>query len=766
MSKRIYLRIAIAFILALIMAVCLSSNVNAATTGIVSGTVTDMETGEKLQGVNVIIEGTGLTTVTDENGYYVITNVPPGDHKVIISLVGYKNVVVPSISVIMDATETVDAAMEMAVAEDEEEVIVEEARPMVRHDVIPTMYVVDDEDQDAVKAQANTLYQTPGLVATLPGVVPDADGYPHIRGGRQNEIGYMLDGIAIIEPVTNGFGTNTVNVGMDKMEMYTGGYRPEYGNSISGIFNQVVKSGRTNPGESFEFMGGEDSFWGFMPEVGGISDDRFDYYMGAYVWRSDFRGIDLDTVDSSDAIGKFNYQLGKKDKATLLLAGGSETYIYPYLHTQEYGPGGIVDVAETNDYTYQRHFIAALTLTHTINPSSFVVMRPYFFKNRWNMQALSDDIGYWWDAGAEATGLQVDYTNQVSPNHLIKVGGVSISSNNDYWANVPYYEAYGLGKYEYVANTDTLQTGLYAQDQMVLGPKWRAEVGVRYDRMDYDKEYSDDSSEHQLSPRAGISYAVNPNTNLRFSYGRMIQFVYTQAIERYYTDPDAVWGYIYYGEGTGDLKPERCTQYDLGWERQVSKDCAISITPFYREYTDLLQSTLVDPDNPDTSPIVFSNLGTGTSQGVEVLVRKRASSSVSGWLAYTYSIAKAEASSDRDMIIPGVYNYVDWDQRHTAALVVTYDENNWVISLMGQYGSGLPYTPDGGDTNSARVGSHTVFNLNVGRKIQGGFLRNGTVNLGVANVFDCRSPLTMDGTGTPIATVPPRFINLSYTKKN
>ena len=44
------------------------------TTGIISGTVTDSATGEKLAGVNVIVEGTNLTTVTDQNGYYVITN--------------------------------------------------------------------------------------------------------------------------------------------------------------------------------------------------------------------------------------------------------------------------------------------------------------------------------------------------------------------------------------------------------------------------------------------------------------------------------------------------------------------------------------------------------------------------------------------------------------------------------------------------------------------------------------------------------------------
>lgn len=48
----------------------------ASTTGIISGIVVDSETGTKLSGVNIVIKGTNLTTVTDSKGYFVITNVP------------------------------------------------------------------------------------------------------------------------------------------------------------------------------------------------------------------------------------------------------------------------------------------------------------------------------------------------------------------------------------------------------------------------------------------------------------------------------------------------------------------------------------------------------------------------------------------------------------------------------------------------------------------------------------------------------------------
>ena len=281
MSTNHYLRIAAVLVFAVQTMLVLAVPVYAGTTGVISGVITDSATGEKLVGVNVIVEDTTLTTVTNQNGYYAITNVPPGDYKVTASLVGYSDTQVVKVSVIMDVTTAVDFAMEQAVAE-EEEVVVTEARPMIRRDVVPTMYVVDDAEEQMVRTQPNTLYQTPGIVVTQPGVVADEAGYPHIRGGRRNQIGWLIDGIPVTEPVTNGFGTNLVTIGLDKMEIFSGGYRPEYGNAISGVFNQVVKTGRTAPGFCLESLGGSDAFAGIRPELGGVTQNGLDYYVGAY----------------------------------------------------------------------------------------------------------------------------------------------------------------------------------------------------------------------------------------------------------------------------------------------------------------------------------------------------------------------------------------------------------------------------------------------------------------------------------------------------
>ena len=740
------------------------------TTGIISGAVTDSATGEKLAGVNVVVEGTSLTTVTDENGYYVITNVPPGGYKVTTSLVGYADSQIQKVSVLMDVTASVDVGMNQSVAQ-EEVVVVTEARPMIQRDVVPTMYVVDDNQEKMVKSQPNLLYQTPGLVITQPGVVPDEGGYPHIRGGRANQVGYLIEGIPITEPVTNGFGTNIATVGLDKMEIFTGGYRPEYGNAVSGVFNQIVKTGKTSPGFSLEMMTGAQAFSGAHPEIGGTTSKGGDYYVSAYEWRSDLEGQDYNQVNSSDVIGKFNYPVGGNNKLTFLYVTGSAKYEWPYIHTRTFGPGGLSDVAAENDHTHQSYVLNALTLNHTINASSFFTVRPYYFRNRWKLDAISapDQMGFWWDAESATTGLQLDYTNQLSPKHLLKTGAVRMAANNRYLATVPYYqEDYGLPEYNYTANTDTTQTGLYVQDQMRLSAKWGAEAGLRYDRMHYNKEVNPDSSESQTSPRLGLSYALDHRTNLRFSYGKMIQFVQSQAVERNYTDP--AW-YDMYGLGNADLRPERSTQYDIGWERQVNDDYSVQATPFYRKFADMLQ--VETPVNPGAPPYVYKNLGEGTSSGLELLLKKRMSNNWSGWFAYTYQKARAQASNDQQEVIPGVYQWVDWDQRHTAVVVLNYTKSDWNYSIMGQYGSGLPYSltdysvdpPVSDSPNSRRNPSSATVNFNVSKDVKGGWLPAGQMSLSMANVFNSHTVLDRDETGEPTARISPRFISVSYTRR-
>ncbi|VAW26225.1 hypothetical protein MNBD_BACTEROID07-1566, partial [hydrothermal vent metagenome] len=57
----------------------------------ITGRITDAGTHEALPGVNIIINDLSIGTVSDNNGYYQINNIPNGRFFITFSFVGYED---------------------------------------------------------------------------------------------------------------------------------------------------------------------------------------------------------------------------------------------------------------------------------------------------------------------------------------------------------------------------------------------------------------------------------------------------------------------------------------------------------------------------------------------------------------------------------------------------------------------------------------------------------------------------------------------------
>ena len=78
------------FFVALLLANIISQSAHAqSTTGSISGTVVDSESGETLIGVNVVLEGTLKGTATDIDGKYALKSVEPGIYTLIVSYISF-----------------------------------------------------------------------------------------------------------------------------------------------------------------------------------------------------------------------------------------------------------------------------------------------------------------------------------------------------------------------------------------------------------------------------------------------------------------------------------------------------------------------------------------------------------------------------------------------------------------------------------------------------------------------------------------------------
>ncbi len=83
-------------------------NVSAGITGKVVGRVVDGGTGEGLIGANILIENTTVGSASDDQGYYLILNIPPGKYTLRSSMMGYEGIRMTQIEVVADRTTTVD----------------------------------------------------------------------------------------------------------------------------------------------------------------------------------------------------------------------------------------------------------------------------------------------------------------------------------------------------------------------------------------------------------------------------------------------------------------------------------------------------------------------------------------------------------------------------------------------------------------------------------------------------------------------------------
>ena len=739
----------------------------ASTTGIISGVVTDVDTGAKLSGVNIVVKGANLTTVTDTNGFFVITNVPPGSYEVTASMVGYRDASKTGLQVMMDATSSADVQLKKVEIQ-EKEAVVTVARSLLQPGMAPTLYMVPSRQEQMAKNQPNNLYQITGIVETQPGIVLDGNGKPHIRGGRDNQIGYMLEGIPVTEPLTNVFGTNMVTVGMSRMQIYTGGYRAEYGNAISGVLNEIKKTGSEAPGGGLEMTGGEQSYKGSYLEFGGVSPSGLDYYVGSYLWRSNFEKMLFTGADSSDNIGKFVFPKGN-DKWTLLINQGTARYHLDSVHDFTYLHAPVPPEA---DHGHQGYDIVGLTWSRNFSPSSFVTIRPYSMNTRSLIDALSPDgpMGVYMNYGTRQRGLQVEYTSQLSENHLLKTGAAMVHSNNRYMAWIPDIGAMlgfpEWGDYWYTSNVPTTQTGLFIQDQAKVTDRWRAEFGLRYDAMKFNKVAHPDVTDSQFSPRLGLTYTLDKRTLLKTSWGQFIQFPPSYVMERSYFNP----GWENFRLGNLDLKPERSASWDVSWERQLSDSALARITPFFRTYTDLLQSQPVNPADPDSMATMYVNSGKGKTTGVECYLSKKMSKNWEGWLSYTWMRARANASGFTSEIDPSVWTYVEWDQRHTLSAVLAHRSNVWEHNWQLYYGSGLA---DSVDFSTAQYQGHgqgaVVLSWNIIRKLPKGSSLGDQVFLNIWNVFNTGKATHFlvypDGTKVADSWIVPRFITLGVLRK-
>ena len=209
----------------------------AGTNGKIKGKITDKDTKEALWGANVVVEGTYFGAASDDEGDYYINNIPPGTYTIIASAVGYNKVRVENVAVRIDLTTEVDIEL-ISEAIQIGEVVVQAEQPLITKDLTSTSAIISFEELKMMPVE--DINQMINLQA---GVMRDNEGKLHFRGGRSDEVAYLVDGIPVNDAFNGDFSLEVENNSVRQLEVISGTFNAEYGQALSGVVNIVTKDG-------------------------------------------------------------------------------------------------------------------------------------------------------------------------------------------------------------------------------------------------------------------------------------------------------------------------------------------------------------------------------------------------------------------------------------------------------------------------------------------------------------------------------------------
>lgn len=737
----------------------------AGVTGKLTGKVTDSKTGDPVIGANIVLEGTTLGAVSGIDGGFIIINIPPRVYKVTVSFIGYETMRISNVQITVDQTTQLPVSLSeksLTVSE----IVVTAKSAMIQKDLTSSISTISRAEIESLPVTSFT-----ELLSLQAGVVGSGSDL-HIRGGRSNEVAYMIDGMLVQDPLLGGLATTVGRDAIQEMSLLSGTFNAEYGNALSGVVNLVTRDGSDDYSGKVEAKTtdfGIDEYSRLHANIvtasfsGPIFTDKLKFFLsgeqnntGSYLPFGYDKEQTFFSKISSNLIPDFKMVISNR---------GSKGSHQNYSHSFKYIP---------DQYLRSRRdsWQSAFTLTHTVTNNFFYDVRLSYFNQGYysgidkdtSEYLPSSDWTYFGDAGngiefynhADPQELtdsrtasaevkfdalwQIGSINEVKFGWSLKKNWLSYFYVYDPKRNFPYLNDYQTQPYEASA---------YMQDKIEF-PMLIINVGLRFDYMNANVQFRNDplnqasmnkvDPRYQFSPRVGIAHPISDRTKFHFAYGHFFQnpsFRYLYENHQYDLN---VREPIF---GQANLDAERTIAYEVGIAHQFNERVAIDLTAYYKDITGLLGTRYFFPyvNGRYTGYTLYVNESYANTKGFEINLNVNPDKYFSGSVTYTYSVAKGSASSEEENY-PGTQAstqlyYLDFDQTHVFNAIGSftipegegpevfgmYPLSNMDFNLIFKANSGYPYTAGGRDAglvikNALREPSQQSLDLLFGKELK------------------------------------------------
>jgi hypothetical protein len=651
--KRIVVRVSSLWVAALMLAaVCCPAQAQRIRD--VSGTVLTSEDSVPIPGVLVSIRSERITVVSDDQGNFLLRDVPP-----VRVLVSFSRVGVASDSVWL-APNQVGLTVYLDLAPVELPAVIAYADPPAKtrfqETVQPSIITVDRETIRKLPALMEA--DVVRVVQLLPGTVALNDytvGF-NVRGGEADQNLTQLDGVTVFNPSHLGGLFSTFDAdAVDRVDFITGAFPAEYGGRLSSVLDVGVRPGRT---DRFGVRGNVSLLATKVLVEGPIGGSGASYLIGARRTYADaLVGLLSDETlpyHFADAVGKVATPLGR---GTLSLTGywGQDVINWTWIEEK---PGQDAVIIRANwgnrllgarfqhPLGRQRLFVDAGVTTF----STSFGLEPGIFDADNSVRLLS-------------TKAMVDLSPHAA--HTIRVGG-------------------GVEDYQMMYDIDSESfsseffTARYQPRVWSAFGDWQWETfswlllrpGVRLEAVQGPDVVT-------LAPRIGAKAFVTPDLAVTGSVGRYYQPIHS------FRDQNVTWNIFDFWVGADSTIPvARSDHFVLGFEKWFGGTVSVTLEGYRKTFHDIIDANLnEDPaiTGDETVPV------DGDAWGMDLLVRKHWGK-LTGWVSY--SLAKTTRRG-HDQEYPAVH-----DRRHTLNVVLQMPGPfGSDMSARVGYGSALPFTP-------------------------------------------------------------------------
>lgn len=225
----------------------------------VRGIITDKDSKETIPFANIIIKDSNpsIGTTADENGKFVLNNVPIGKQTFIVSIVGYETITLSNINVTAGKEVLLNIGLIENLESLDEVIITADKKKEKTVNEFATISARSLNIQEANKYAAS--FDDPARqVQNFAGVTGNGDDLNNeivIRGNSPNTLLWRLEGVEIPNPnhfvySTGGAVSMLSSNVLDKTDFFTSAFPAEYGNGLAGVFDLRFRKGNNKKRET------------------------------------------------------------------------------------------------------------------------------------------------------------------------------------------------------------------------------------------------------------------------------------------------------------------------------------------------------------------------------------------------------------------------------------------------------------------------------------------------------------------------------------